>query len=71
MYMYNLQNKLFIVTGALIISWVLFFVMIVMYWSEISGANKNVITFNCELSELPNTPIEVRAKCKTLKKDYQ
>ena len=68
MHMYNLQNRLFIVTGALIVSWGLFIGTLVMYWTEISGANKNVITFNCDLSELPNTPIEVRAKCKTLRR---
>jgi hypothetical protein len=66
--MYNLQNRLFLVTGALIISWILFISILVLFWAEISGTERNVITYRCELSDLANTPIEVRAKCKALKR---
>jgi hypothetical protein len=66
--MYNLQNRLFIVTGALIISWTLFISVLVLFWTEITGTEKNVISYNCELADLASTPIEVRAKCKALKR---
>lgn len=66
--MYNLQNRLFLVTGALIISWILFISVLALFWTEISGTERNVISYNCDLADLPSTPIEVRAKCRALKR---
>lgn len=66
--MNTLHDRLFIVTGGLIVSWILFIMFIVIFWSEITGTEKNMVTYDCDLAEISSTPIEVRAKCKAMKR---
>lgn len=66
--MRRLQMQLFLVTSALIVSWLLFLGFGVYSWVRLNDIERFSVTYDCDLAEkLETTPIEVRAKCAKLK----